>query len=270
MSLLQIVVLALVQGITEFLPISSSAHLVLVPVFTAWPDQGLDMDIAVHVGTLGAVVLYFWRDCLAMARGSMLTLVGRRDAGGRLFWQIVVATLPVIGAGLAVKMLVGDDVMRSVGIIGWAMLGWGIVLWIADRQCMTLRRLEHLPWGDAIIIGVAQVLSLIPGTSRSGITMTAARALGYERQDAARFSMLLSIPTILGAGTLAGLDIYKSGSDVLTHDALVAAGLSFITALVAIALLMRWLKRASFAPFVLYRVLLGGFLIALSMGWVNL
>lgn len=269
-SLLQIVVLAVVQGITEFLPISSSAHLVLVPVFSSWPDQGLDMDIAVHVGTLGAVILYFWRDCLTMARGAALSLVGRTDPGGRLFWQIALATLPVIAAGLALKLLVGEQAMRSVLVIGWAMLGWGIVLWVVDRQCMTVRRLEHLPWGDAIIIGLAQVLSLIPGTSRAGITMTAARALGYERQDAARFSMLLSIPTILGAGTLAGLDMWQAGNDVLTRDAMMAAGLSFVTALVAIALLMQWLKRASFTPFVIYRVMLGAFLIAFGMGWVSL
>lgn len=268
-TLLQILVLALVQGITEFLPVSSSGHLVLVPLLADWPDQGLVLDIAVHVGTLFAVVLYFWRDIGAMAGGLYRSLKGRRDPGAILFWKVFVGTLPVIAAGFALKTLLGGDAFRSMTVIGWTMLGWGIVLWLADRLCMTVKRIEHMPWFDVVLIGVSQVLALIPGTSRSGITMTAARALGYEREEAARFSMLLSIPTILGAGVLAGLDIWKAGDVVLTHDALIAAGLAFVSALVAIALLMAWLKRASFTPFVVYRILLGVALLAIAYGGVS-
>ncbi len=268
MTLLQIIVLAVVQGITEFLPISSSGHLVLVPIVADWPDQGRTMDIAVHVGTLFAVILYFWRDCLAMLGGLWRSLKGRRDAGATLFWKVTAATLPVIGAGFAMKTLLGDDAFRSIEVLGWTMLGWGIVLWIFDRMCMTVKRVEHMPWFDVAIIGLSQVLALIPGTSRSGITMTAARALGYERGEAARFSMLLSIPTILGAGVLAGLDIYKAGDDALTVSAAIGAGLAFVSALIAIALMMAWLKRASFTPFVIYRVLLGIVLLAVAYGLV--
>jgi undecaprenyl-diphosphatase len=269
-TVLQIIVLSLVQGITEFLPISSSGHLILVPILADWPDQGRTMDIAVHMGTLGAVVLYFWRDMAAMAGGLWNALKGRRDPGATLFWKVVVGTLPVVAAGLAMKKLLGEDAFRSMAVIGWTMLGWGIVLWVVDRMSMTVKRVEHMPWFDVAIIGLSQILALVPGTSRSGITMTAARLLGYERGEAARFSMLLSIPTILGAGVLAGLDLWQDGDAALTHAALVAAGLSFVSALIAIALLMAWLKRASFTPFVIYRVVLGVALLAVAYGWVSL
>jgi undecaprenyl-diphosphatase len=268
-SLVQLIVLALVQGISEFLPVSSSGHLVLVPLFGHWPDQGLVMDIAVHVGTLGAVVLYFWRDIWAMFVGLGRSLKGRSDPGARMFWQIIAATIPVIICGFAAKKLLGDEFFRSITIIGWSMLLWGVVLWIADGLSMTVKRIEHMPWFDAMMIGLAQVLALIPGTSRSGITMTAARSLGYERGEAARFSMLMSIPTILGAGVLAGKDIIESGNPLLTHDALVGAGLSFVSALITIMVLMAFLKRASFTPFVIYRVILGVFLLAIAYGWVS-
>jgi len=142
--------------------------------------------------------------------------------------------------------------------VAWATLGFGVLLWVADRTGMTIRRIEHMGYGEALVIGLSQVLALIPGTSRSGITMTAARMLGYERAEAARFSMLLSIPTILAAGLLTGLDLYESGDVQLSLDALIAGGLAFATALIAIVAMMGWLKRASFLPFVLYRILLGG------------
>lgn len=270
MSFLQIFVLALVQGITEFLPISSSGHLVLVPVLSQWPDQGQDMDIAVHVGTLGAVMLYLWRDIWAMLLGLGRSVSGRKDPGAKLFWQLVIGTIPVVICGFAAKKLLGPEFFRSVSIIGWCMLLWGIVLWLADVMSLTVKRMEHMPWFDTIIIGTSQVLALLPGTSRSGITMTAARALGYERSDAARFSMLLSIPTIIGAGVLAAKDIYESGDPLLTQTALIAMGLSFVSALVTIIVLMSWLKRASFTPFVVYRVAFGLFLIAFSYGWITL
>lgn len=268
MPLLHLAILALVQGITEFLPISSSAHLVLVPKFTCWPDQGLLIDVAVHVGTLGAVMLYFWRDLAELATGLWRVMKGRRDRNARLFGYIVIATLPVIAAGFALNHFYPRG-LRGLEMIAWATLGFGVLLWVADKLGMTMRRMEHLKMGDALIVGFAQVLALIPGTSRSGITMTAARLLGMERPDAARFSMLLSIPVILGAGTLKGWELYESGDATLTQDAFAAAGLAFASALVAIALLMAWLKRSTFTPFVLYRVVLGLFLLSVAYGWVD-
>ena len=256
MALYQIAVLALVQGITEFLPISSSGHLILVPMVAGWPDQGLTVDIAVHVGTLAAVMLYFWRDVGALVVGGFGLLVGRRDDNTRLALYLIVGTIPVVIAGLAVARYMGDS-MRSMELIGWTTLVFGIVLWVADRIGLTTRRLEHLRLPDVLVIGIAQALAIIPGVSRSGITMTAARFLGFERADGARFSMLLSIPTIVAAGTLAGLELYEAGDARLTADAVLAAGLAMVTALGAIALMMAWLRRATYTPFVLYRIVLG-------------
>jgi len=256
----QILILALVQGLTEFLPISSSAHLILVPRLFGWPDQGLMLDVAVHVGTLGAVVLYFWRDLWTMLRGLFRQARGRRDPGARLALHLVAATVPVVIAGFLMKVYLGTN-LRSLVVIGWTTLGFGALLYVVDRMSMTVRRIEHMGLGGALFIGLSQVLALVPGTSRSGITMTAARAMGYERAEAARFSMLLSIPVIVAAGALEGLDLYQSGDVALTVSAAAAAGLAFLSALAAIGLLMRWLKRASFTPFVLYRLALGAVLL---------
>ena len=242
----------------------------LVPSLTGWADQGLIIDVAVHVGTLGAVVIYFWRDIWGMVVGLFRVATGRRDAearlGARLALLVILATLPVIAAGYAFERYMPNGI-RGVEVIGWTTLGFGIVLYIADRIGMTIRRIEHLGVSDALIIGISQVLALIPGTSRSGITMSAARILGFERADAARFSMLLSIPTILGAATLKGLDLMAAHNPALTTEAVTAAGMSFVTALISIALLMAWLRRSTFTPFVVYRILLGSILLGLAYGW---
>ncbi|MCK5445104.1 MAG: undecaprenyl-diphosphate phosphatase [Rhodospirillaceae bacterium] len=268
MPLLQIAILALVQGITEFLPISSSGHLVLVPWVTGWADQGLVIDVAVHVGTLGAVMVYLAADIKAMAVGLLRTAKGRgMNPGTRLFGFLVVGTIPVVVAGFWVNSAY-VDMLRSITVIGWTTLGFGVLLWLSDRMGLTLKRIEHIRIFDVVVIGLAQALALVPGTSRSGITMTAARFLGMERLDAARFSMALSIPAILGAGTLKGLELYQSGDVALTSAVLVSMGLSFVAALIAIVLMMAWLRRATFAPFVIYRVLLGGGLLAIAYGYV--
>ncbi len=264
-TVLQLVVLALVQGITEFLPISSSAHLILVPVFADWPDQGPMIDVAMHVGTLGAAMVYFRRDLWLMISG-LGRLGGRqRDPGAQLLLHIVVATIPVVIAGAALASF-GLEFLRSPALIGWTMLGFGVLLYAADRLSMTIRRIEHLTLAHALFIGVAQALALIPGTSRAGITMTAARALGYERGESARFSMLLAMPTIVAAGSLVGYKLYRLGDLALTTDAAIAALLAFVSALCAIGLMMAWLRRASFTPFVLYRIALGGFLLWWAYG----
>ncbi len=256
MPLLQIIVLAVIQGLTEFLPISSSGHLALVPAVTGWPDQGLKMDVAVHVGTLGAIVLYFWRDLWQILTGLLGGRRARSRPGQRLALYLFVATIPVIVAG-GLLVTLAPNALRDPAIIAWTMLGFGVVLYAADRLGMTMRRIEHMNLGMALIIGLSQVLALVPGTSRSGITMTAARMLGFERPAAVRFSLLLSIPTIIAAGAATGHDLYQTGDAQLTADAALAAALAFVAALAAIAVLMQVIKRIGFTPFVIYRVVLG-------------
>ena len=218
MPIFQLVVLSAIQGITEFLPISSSGHLVLVPAFTGWADQGLIIDVAVHVGTLFAVMLYFWRDLWFMMRSCVTTIFSRdrvMDDNIRLALKLILATIPVVIAGFALNEFLKDGI-RAVQVVGWATLIFGILLYVADRANMTVRKIEHISWRGAVFIGAMQILALIPGTSRSGITMTAARFLGIDRADASRFSMLLSIPVILGAGTLKGKELIESGDAQLT------------------------------------------------------
>ncbi len=230
-----------------------------------WPDQGILIDIAVHVGTLGAVMVYCWRDIARMLVGLFRVFQGRREPGFRLFTLIVIGSVPVVVAGYFVARYFGDS-LRTLEIIAWSTIGFGLLLGIGDRIGMTIRRIEHMTHGSALFIGCAQVLALIPGASRSGLTMTAARYLGFERADAARFSLLLGIPAILGAGTLGGLKLYQAGDISLTLDAALAAAIAFIAALISITVMMAWLRRAGFMPFVIYRILLGGALLA----WIYL
>ncbi len=265
MTLLDIAVLALVQGITEFLPVSSQGHVYLAEILLGVPDQGLVMVVALHVGTLGAVVLYFWRDLWAILAGLGRLLGGRSDPGADLAGYLLIASVPVAIAGFALNRY-GAEVLRTTPVIAWATIGFGIVLYATDRLGMTVRRIEHMRLGDAIIIGLAQALALIPGTSRSGITMSAARMLGMERAEAARFSMLLSIPAILGAGGLTAVDLYLAENAALTEAAVLAAVMAFIAATIAMSALMAWLRRSSFTPCVSYRVLLGGALLGIAYG----
>lgn len=271
MPLPALVLLALVQGITEFLPISSSGHLILVRVFgaeagfdTLGPSASAELafDVALHVGTLAAVVLYVWRDLWLVGK----SLVGLPDdsqgEGARLAWQLVLATIPICIVGYFSKDLITDS-LRTIEIVAWTTLVFGLLLWVADRTIDRLP-LARLGYGKAVAIGIAQVLALVPGVSRSGICMTMGRALGLSRVDAARFALLLSIPTIAGAGVLATVDLVQAGNVQLEIDALIGAALAFASAWLAILLMMRWLARASFLPFVVYRVILGVVLLAVA------
>ncbi|WP_138380636.1 undecaprenyl-diphosphate phosphatase [Luteithermobacter gelatinilyticus] len=264
MSFLQIVVLAIVQGITEFLPISSSAHLILVPRLTDWPDQGVMMDVGVHLGTLGAVMLYFRTDVgrLFNAFWQMLTLKQDYDRmERRLFLALILSTIPIIIFGGLAAAFDLNDLWRTLEVIGWTSILFGLLLYVLDMRAPVTKKITDMRYGHALIMGFAQVLSIIPGTSRAGITMTAARGMGFSRTEAARFSMLMSIPTIIAAGSMEGVKLAQSGDFVLGLDILLGAGLSFLAALVAIAALMKWLERASMTPFVVYRVMLGAALL---------
>ena len=265
MILTHIFALAIVQGLTEFLPVSSSGHLVLLSKLLDWPDQGQTIDVAIHIGSLLAVVIYFLKDLLSMSKdlGKSFLLPSNKYPQSKLFWLIVVATIPVVIAGYFISKI-NAVWLRSTEVIGWSILIFGIVLYAADKIGMTIRKCKHLDVTDAFVIGVSQCLALIPGTSRSGITMTAARFLGMERCEAAKFSMLLSIPTIIGAGVLLGYEIYLSGNIVFTHSIISAIIYSFTASIISIYVMMWWLKNSSFTPFVIYRIILGIVLILIS------
>lgn len=257
MPVLHLVVLAVVQGITEFFPISSSAHLILTPRLMNWQDQGPLIDLAVHIGTLLAVMLFFRAEMGRLFRGAWDALRLRYTSDARLLALLSASTVPVVAAGPFIYFLGGSEMMRSVELIGWTTLVFGMLLYIADRYGKQLHRLEHVNFPNAIFVGLAQVMALIPGVSRSGVTMTAARFLGMERAEAARFSFLMSIPVTMAAGALGVVEIYKTGQTELQFDAAIAGTVAFLTALFAITVLMRWLSSSSFTPFVVYRLLLG-------------
>ena len=265
MTLWNLVLLALVQGITEFLPVSSSGHLVLLPNLTGRDDQGLVIDVAVHVGTLGAVMLYFRHDVQRALAGVPRLLTGRIDTpGAKLAFLLAVATVPVVLAGLALHLTGLDEAMRSLAVIGWTMLVFGLVLYWADQRGPRLRHAEDWCLRDAVIMGLWQAVALIPGTSRSGITITGARLLGYDRESAARVAMLMSIPTIAASGLLLGGEVIVTADAAAARDGAVAAAFAFVAALAALAVMMRLLRSVSFTPYVVYRVILGVALLAIA------
>jgi len=262
---LQLLVLALVQGLTEFLPISSSAHLILVPVLTDWPDQGLAFDVAVHLGTLIAVVGYFRaRVGRVIVAGARAPFSATPDTDGRMAWLLVLATIPAGLVGLLLKEFV-ESQLRGMAVIGAASIGFGLLLWWADRRGPARRDEDSLDWRDALVIGGFQALALIPGTSRSGITMTAARLLGLERTAAARFSFLLSIPVIVLSGLLLVADLVTRQAPVAWAALAAATALAAVSAWLCIHLFLRYIERLGMAPFVMYRVALGVVLLALVL-----
>ncbi|GAB4518335.1 MAG: undecaprenyl-diphosphate phosphatase [Parvularculaceae bacterium] len=262
MLLEQLIILALIQGLTEFLPISSSAHLILAPVFLPWGDQGPMIDVAAHLGSLGAVLLYFRRDTGALFRGGVDALRFRPSPERKLFLQLAVATIPLLMVGVVIAAFVGEASLRSVAIIGWTSIIFAGLLYVADIYAPRRLTLGDLTWKRVLILGAAQALAAIPGASRAGTTITAARALGFSRPEAARFSMLMAIPAILAASGYYALDLWQTGEWGRARDAIIVAGLSFFSAYAAIFLFMRMLQHMSMTPFVIYRILLGVGLLA--------
>lgn len=258
MTFMHLLILALIQGITEFLPISSSGHLILLPNLTGMEDQGVVIDVAVHVGTLGAVVLYFWSDVKTALHGTGRLIRGKVDtASAFLALCLAIATVPVILFGLVLKIMGWDEALRSTAVIGWTMLIFGLLLYWADRTGGQAKQARDWTLKDAVIMGLWQAIALIPGTSRSGITITAARQLGYAREDAARLAMLMSIPTIIAAGAVTGADVVTRLDAQAARDGAIAAVFAFLSALAALWIMMRLLRSVSFTPYVIYRVILG-------------
>lgn len=274
MLLSYVVSLAIVQGVTEFLPISSSGHLVLgrdlLVTLGAPPDTGsasdkLAFDIALHVGTLGAVIAYFRRDVAEIMLGLIDGLTGRGGPRFRLLLLVVIATIPIVVVGFLVKDL-ATDLLRSMEVIAWTTFVFAVGLWAADRRPEAKGEPAAMTAKEALMIGLMQCVAIVPGVSRAGICMTAGRFLGFDRPLSARFSLLLAVPAIIGAGLLGGYDLYQAGNARMTAEAVIGGCLAFVAAWIAITLMMRWLKRASYVPFVVYRIVLGLLLLGLLYG----
>ncbi|MEM8978085.1 MAG: undecaprenyl-diphosphate phosphatase [Pseudomonadota bacterium] len=265
MTLFHLFLVAVIQGLTEFLPVSSSGHLILLPNLTGLQDQGQAIDVAVHVGTLFAVVLYFWRDVRTILVGlPRLFTYQRKSPPAQLALLMIIATIPVVVLGLILKLTGIDDMMRSTAVIGWTMIIFGIVLWWYDTKSPEVLTGNEWNLRHAIIMGLWQAVALIPGTSRSGATITGARALGYNRHAAAKLAMLMSIPTILASGTLLGLEVAGEANAELARDAAIAAVFAFFAALASLIFMMRLLKSVSFTPYVIYRIILGFILLMIA------
>lgn len=262
MDWFQVVFLALLQGLTEFLPVSSSAHLILPSQLFGWTDQGLAFDVGVHIGSLTAVMIYFRQDIWRMLAAWTGSIAGRgHSTDSVLAWYVILATIPAVVAGFMFNAAI-DHYGRSILVIAGTTLIFGALLWWADVSRTEVRPLEKITFKDAVIIGLAQAVALIPGTSRSGITITAGLMLGLNRQSAARFSFLLSIPVILGAGLLKGLELLETGTGDQWTMIVSGTVLAAISAYCCIHLFLKWLDRVGMLPFVIYRMLLGFVLLA--------
>ena len=245
LSNFHIFLLSVLQGITEFLPVSSSGHLILFSKFTTFPDQGLALDVAVHVGSILAVMIYFSEELWKMFKGLLKTyfIPTMKNADAKTFWLIVIGTIPIVIVGLLLKEN-GMEWLRSTKIIGWTILGYGLLLFVADKFGMTIRKINHLSPLDAFLIGCAQCLALIPGTSRSGVTITMARFLSME--------------------------LYQQENLAAVAETIDGITYSFISSIIAIYIVMWWLKKSTFLPFVIYRILLGSYLILDSYGIISI
>ncbi|MGB5475150.1 MAG: undecaprenyl-diphosphate phosphatase [Gammaproteobacteria bacterium] len=260
MDNLHAVYLALLQGLTEFLPISSSAHLILLPRLLGWADQGLAFDVAVHVGTLLAVLVYFREDVSRLLTAWLRSLGSRQtDADARLAWFVILGTIPAAVLGLLLHDVI-ETWLRSPLVIAAATIGFGVLLGVADWRGRQQRDEHALRIGDVVIIGLSQALALVPGTSRSGITMTAGLALGMTRSAAARFSFLLSIPLIMMAGGYESLKLVQQAAPVDWLAILTGAGVSAVSAWLCIHFFLKLIERIGMMPFVIYRLLLGAVL----------
>lgn len=264
MDIIQIIVLALVQGLTEFLPISSSAHLILVPFITSWQDQGLAFDVAVHVGTLSAVVIYFRKEISAMFLAWLASLRGEHSEDSKLAWGVLIGTIPVGLAGLIFKDVISDH-LRTPLVIAITTIVFGLLLWYADWSAKRVRDEHSMSWKDIIVIGCAQAIALIPGTSRSGITITAGLLLGLTAQASARFSFLLSIPVIVLAGGMETLDYLAVASVNDMDDLIFGAIISAVSAYFCIHFFLKLLESIGMMPFVIYRLILGAVLFSLYL-----
>ncbi|MGL5048711.1 MAG: undecaprenyl-diphosphate phosphatase [Shewanella sp.] len=260
MDTFQVIILSLIQGLTEFLPISSSAHLILPSQLLGWQDQGLTFDVAVNTGSLFAVVIYFRRELWAMTNAWVASIVkGQQSEDSKLAWWIILATLPAVFFGFLAKDFIATH-LRNAEVIAVTTVVFGLLLWWADKMSRRDLTIYQTGWRKALLIGFAQALALIPGTSRSGATMTAALMLGLSRDAAARFSFLMSVPVGLGAAILVGKDLAESQIPIDYQTLTLGTLISFVAAYVCIHYFLKIISRMGMTPFVIYRLILGAVL----------
>lgn len=265
MSIFQAIVLGVVQGVTEFLPISSTAHLRIVPALLGWGDPGAAFSAIIQLGTVAAVIIYFWRDLLKLAAAFFTGLAHRKPfetVDARLAWYVLIGTIPVGIAGILFKKAI-EGSLRSLYVIAAAMMALGVVLFLAERLAQHQRSISEMTMRDGIIIGLCQAVALIPGSSRSGTTITGGLALGLKREDAARYSFLLSIPANTAAGIFQLKQILHAVDRPSTTILTVGTVVSFAVGMLAIAGLLRFLRTRTTLVFVVYRLLMGGALFSL-------
>ena len=254
MALEIIIILSLIQGITEFLPISSSAHLIIIPEFFLNIDSSRGFDVSLHFGSLLAVIYYLKKDLIKIILDTIF--LKKDNEGFIILKNLIISTIPVIIVGFLVHIN-NFDIIRSLEVIGWTTLIFGILLGIADRNLKVVKYFKSLNLKDALVIGIAQILAIIPGTSRSGIVITAGLYMGFSRFDASKYSLLLSIPVIIAATTLESINLFIEKGFFFNNEMIMGIILSFCVALITITLFMKWINKASLKIFVAYRIMLG-------------
>ena len=255
---LHIFFVSILQGLTEFLPISSSAHLIILPMIMSVKDQGIVFDISVHLGSLFALLIFFKEDTVYLIKGFInLIVLDIRKKEAELLMKLIAATIPVLGLGLFFKIHDLDTLLRSIELIGWTMILFGVLLYFTDRFGEQNKKLGNWNYKDALLMGFFQMVALIPGVSRSGITISGSRLLGYNRYDSIRLSMLMSIPTILASGGLLAPGLFKASYDVSLLEVLTAFVLSFLASFFALVVLLKYIYKFRFTPYIIYRIALG-------------
>lgn len=259
---IDILVLAILQGVTEFLPVGSSGHLLVAPQLYCWGAEGAGLQLASLLGVLLAVTVCFIGELLGLVRGFLKVLQGKRDDRARVLGLLLVAAIPYLAAAFLVERYAGAG-LHSLLVVGAALIGFGLLLYGADKLGLTVRRVEHMTFGQALTIGLIQCCAVVPGAGATGITMTTGRLLGFERPDAVRFAFLLSVPILAASAAYKGWLLFHAGAAIDAAQAGLALGLSAVAGLLAILFMTYWVRRSGFAPFVLYRIVFGAYLLYL-------
>ncbi|HET6618559.1 MAG TPA: undecaprenyl-diphosphate phosphatase [Dongiaceae bacterium] len=259
---IDILVLAILQGVTEFLPVGSSGHLLVAPQLYCWGAEGAGLQLAALLGALLAVTVCFLGELLGMVQGFLKMLQGKRDGRARVLGLLLVAAIPYLAAAFLVERYAGGS-LNSLLVVGAALIGFGLLLYGTDKLGLTVRRVEHMTFGQALTIGLIQCCAVIPGAGATGITMTTGRLLGFERPDAVRFAFLLSVPILAASAAYKGWLLFQAGAAIDAAQAGLALGLSAVAGVLAILFMIYWVRRSGFGPFVVYRIAFGAYVLYL-------